>query len=158
FYEYINKVFTSGVTSGCDDALMHFCPDNYVSREKTAAALMNLRYQGNLPAVAPSPQLFSDVPPGSPHYLEIQLMGSLGIPTGCVGGKFCPGEILTRDQTAVLLLRTVNFTDPMTTVPQRFSDVATTSPYFGFIDQLAARKITMGCSATGFCPLRQITY
>lgn len=48
---------------------------------------------------------FLDVPVGAPFHREIEALASSGITAGCNGGKFCPGNPVTRGQMAAFLAR-----------------------------------------------------
>jgi hypothetical protein len=40
---------------------------------------------------------------------------------------------------------------------QRFIDVPPDNPFYRFIDQMAVRRITLGCTATMYCPDDSVT-
>jgi hypothetical protein len=40
---------------------------------------------------------------------------------------------------------------------QRFLDVPPANPFYGFIDEMAVRQITLGCSGGNYCPAAQVT-
>jgi hypothetical protein len=42
--------------------------------------------------------------------------------------------------------------NPPTPPSQRFADVPSSRPGYAFIDQMAQRGITLGCSSNSYCP------
>lgn len=72
---------------------------------------------------------------------------------GCGGGNYCPNGPVTREQMAVLLLRTSHGQAYVPPDPSGlFLDVPVSSPYARWIEQLAAEGITGGCGDGLFCP------
>jgi len=55
----------------------------------------------------------------------------------------------------------VLFAEPIPNPPapptQRFADVPPTNPFYAFIDQMALRGVTSGCSTTNYCPTSSVT-
>ncbi|HEX2224811.1 MAG TPA: S-layer homology domain-containing protein, partial [Thermoanaerobaculia bacterium] len=100
------------------------------------------------------PPRFSDVPRMSPFALAIEALFNAGVTGGCGNGAFCPGQAVTREQMAVLLLRSLEgpgFLPPACASPA-FGDVPCSSPFAPWINELAARGITGGCGGGNFCP------
>lgn len=48
---------------------------------------------------------FSDVPPSSSIYDDVQAIAEAGVTTGCGGGKYCPNDPVTRGQMAQFMNR-----------------------------------------------------
>jgi hypothetical protein len=59
------------------------------------------------PACVPGAEMFSDVPASNPFCPFIEEMARRGITGGCGGGKFCPGDPVTRQQMAVFVVKTL---------------------------------------------------
>jgi len=128
-----------------------------------------------LPAWGQLPQqIFSDVPSSAPYYNQVNLLRERMITTGCLASPqmYCPNVdtngvtpyYLTRGQAAVLIIRSLfsgisgnpdAFYAPQTPY---FSDVSPTHPQFNYIQKLRELGITSGCTATDFCPWREISY
>jgi hypothetical protein len=55
----------------------------------------------------PTTQIFNDVPATDPNFSFVQKMSELGLTNGCSAtpALFCPNAALTRDMTAVFLVR-----------------------------------------------------
>jgi hypothetical protein len=95
---------------------------------------------------------FNDVPTGHPFYSEIGKLSARGITLGCSTTRYCPEDIVTRQQMAAFIIRALgNFTPPQP-VQQRFADVSPANPFYAFIDQMAQRQITLGCGGGNYCP------
>lgn len=54
---------------------------------------------------APSTATFSDVPTSHPFFQEIEALVGSGITLGCGGGRYCPTNVVTREQMAAFLAR-----------------------------------------------------
>ena len=99
---------------------------------------------------------FTDVPVSHSFYAFVETIFHHGITSGCgAGTAYCPGDTVTRQQMAVLLLRALEgpgYTPPGCTV-QVFTDVPCTNPFAPWINELAARQVTGGCGdGTTYCP------
>jgi hypothetical protein len=107
--------------------------------------------------VAVEPQRFTDVPPTNPYYSYIQKIAALGVTLGCSSTNYCPDLVVTRDQMATFIERSLGMFNPPTPPSQRFTDVPPNHFAYRFIDDFANRGITLGCSATEFCPNNPVT-
>jgi hypothetical protein len=156
FYKFVETLFHKQVTGGCVGG--GYCPTNPVTRAQMAVFLLKSKYGS---AHVPPPctgTVFADVPcSGGPFDPWIEELASLQITGGCGGGNYCPGATVTRQQMAVFLLKAfegATYDPPDCTGV--FDDVPCT-PGTGFsdwIEELAARGITGGCSAAPplYCP------
>ena len=153
FFTEIGKIAARGITLGCSTGV--FCPDNSVTRGEMAAFIVRALGVPNPPTNVP--QQFQDVPPSHPFYGFIAELARRGITNGCTASSFCPSDPVSRDQMAAFLIRTLGNPDAYTNVPARFGDVPAANPFYGFIDQMALREITKGCSATSYCPSQPVT-
>ena len=144
FHSFIETIFRGGITAGCTPG--SFCPAVSVTRAQVAVFLLRSR-EG--PAYAPPPAtgtVFGDIPAGSFAAAWIEELAAQGVTAGCGGGNYCPNGPVTREQMAVLLLRTSH--GPVYVPPDPlgvFLDVPVSSPYARWIEQLAAEGITGGC-------------
>jgi hypothetical protein len=100
---------------------------------------------------------FQDVPPSHPFYTEISKIYARGVTLGCAANLFCPDEFVTREQMAAFIIRSLGMFNPTPPAQQRFVDVPPTNPFYGFIDQLALRQITLGCGGGNYCPGGSVT-
>jgi hypothetical protein len=98
--------------------------------------------------------MFGDVPAGSVFCRWVEELARRGVVGGCGGGNFCPTQAVTREQTAVFVLRTLDpALDPPACGPvPMFDDVPATSPFCRWIEELARRGVVGGCGGGNFCP------
>jgi hypothetical protein len=155
FYTEIGKLAARGVTVGCGSG--NFCPNNPVLREQMAAFIMRAKGEFNPPT--PPTQRFTDVPPSNVFYNFIDRLGELGITVGCGGGNYCPSSPVLRMEMAAFILRGLGEFNPPTPCCQRFDDVPASNVFFNFIDRMAVRNITLGCTPDHvlYCPGDSVT-
>jgi uncharacterized repeat protein (TIGR01451 family) len=157
FYNEIGKLAGRGVMPGCNGA--NFCPNDLITREEMAAFIMRARGEFNPPT--PASQRFPDVLPSNPFYAFIERMAVLQITLGCGGGNYCPSGVVSRDQMAAFIIRALHDPGyvPPTPGSQRFNDVPSNNVFYGYIDELAVRGVTLGCSASPplYCPDNTVT-
>jgi hypothetical protein len=156
---FIDALSSAGVTGGCATAPPAFCPEALATRQEMAVFLLRAREGADYvppPCTAPP---FGDVPCASPFAPWIQELAGRGIVAGCGGGKFCPTAPVTREQMAVFLLKTAldpGYVPPACTTAS-YADVPCASPFARWIEDLVARELTGGCSATTYCPTGAVT-
>ena len=92
---------------------------------------------------------FTDVPYDAAGFPEIQALADARVTTGCGGGRFCPADLLSRRDAALLVTRALAIPDGTGTA---FTDVPASDPGYGAISALVARGAITGCTATTFCP------
>jgi hypothetical protein len=85
---------------------------------------------------------------GSKFYPDILWLTAEGITVGCSSSRFCPDGLVTRGQMATFLARALNL--PSTSRDYFTDDEGST--HEARINAIAAAGITVGCSATRFCP------
>jgi hypothetical protein len=159
FYTEIGKLSARGVTLGCGAG--NYCPDEAVTREQMAAFIM--RSRGEFSPPTPATQRFEDVAPSNGFYHFIERMAVLEITLGCSANPplYCPGSLVLREQMAAFLIRALH--EPGYSPPppeqQRFDDVPPTHPFYGYIEEMALRGITLGCSGNPplYCPSSSVT-
>jgi hypothetical protein len=101
---------------------------------------------------------FTDVPVANPFYRFIETLLHRGVTGGCNATQYCPGQSVTREQMAVFVLTSEDrdAAPPACTTP-RFSDVPASSPFCRWVEELARRGVTGGCTATDYCPGDPVT-
>jgi len=160
FYTFVETLFHNGVTAGCV-AGGNYCPTNGVTRAQMAVFLLKSKFGS---AHIPPPctgTVFTDVLcTGGGFDPWIEELAALQITGGCGNGDYCPNNIVTRQQMAVFLLKT--FEGPgygPPTCTGVFDDVPCSSQFAAWIEDLADRDITGGCSATPalYCPNNTVT-
>ena len=97
-YDYIEALYAAGLTNGCNLQEMLYCPDDPVVRAAAATFLMHgLGYD---PDSAPANPYYTDIDASHWGFPWVQWATKEGIMSGCGGGKFCPGDPLTRAAVA----------------------------------------------------------
>ncbi|MBI5963836.1 MAG: S-layer homology domain-containing protein [Chloroflexi bacterium] len=149
---YIERLYNSGITGGCGASPLVYCPTAPVTRAQMAIFLVHAMH--GVAYVPPTAtDIFADVPNDSFGADYIEQLYNDGITAGCGGGNFCPGQVVTRAQMAIFLVRARHgpaFVPP--TATGIFTDVPVGSFGADFIEQLAADFITSGCGAGVYCP------
>jgi hypothetical protein len=104
---WIEKLYEDGITSGCNQNPLSYCPQDPVTREQMALFLLRAKYGSEYtPPDAGDSTGFDDVP--NDHWAAdwIKELAATGITTGCGYKTFCPGDPVTREQMATFLVRT----------------------------------------------------
>lgn len=103
-------------------------------------------------------QGFTDVPRGSTFDRDVRRLAAAGVTLGCnppANDRFCPDDVVTREQMAAFLQRAYRLPSHST----RFRDVGASS-YALAIGALARAEITLGCNPPTndrFCPSGPVT-
>ncbi|MGE5413153.1 MAG: choice-of-anchor tandem repeat GloVer-containing protein, partial [Syntrophomonadaceae bacterium] len=104
---------------------------------------------------------FLDVPQADLFHADVEKIFRHGITAGCGAGFYCRGDVVTRAQMAVFLLKAKHgssYVPPACT--GLFADVACLPvPTFAadWIEQLAREGITSGCGGGNYCPGGSVT-
>jgi hypothetical protein len=161
FFAWVESLAENEITGGCSASPPLYCPTTGITRAQMAVFLLRGIHGADYQP-PPATGLFSDVPPSHPLRAWIEQLFREGITGGCgtSPARYCPDGIVTRGQMAVFLLRAKHGAayeppDPAGT----FSDVPTSHPFAGFIEQLALEGITSGCgtSPARYCPGTDVT-
>ena len=157
--KWIEAVYRAGISNGCAQGPLQFCPEDVVTRGSMAPMLL-LAKEG--PSYVPPPctvSPFSDVPVSSPLCPWIKELVNRGVTSGCGGGQYCPGNPVTRSQMSVFLLSTWHGPGyaPPPCATSNFSDVSSGSPFCPWVQEMANRGITAGCGGGAFCTETQNT-
>ncbi len=105
--DWIEQLYHDGITGGCEQQPLRYCPENPVTRGQMAVFLLRAKYGPDyFPHKAEG--IFNDV--DSNHWARdwIEQLHRLNITTGCKTDplRYCPEEPVTRAQMAVFLTRT----------------------------------------------------
>lgn len=161
FWPWIEALVDSGITGGCATNPPMFCPDQLVSRAQMAVLLLRgIHGAGYTPPAASG--LFQDVPPNHPFAAWIERLFVEQITGGCGTNpdRFCPDQVVTRGQMAILLLRSKH--GPGYQPPAAkgiFADVPQNDPLAAWVEQLFVEGITGGCGTNPlrYCPGGSVT-
>jgi hypothetical protein len=115
---------------------------------------------------------FSDVPRSQPFYKKIETLFHDGITTGCNATAYCPGDVVSRGQMAIFIARGIAGAGenvPTTGLVSGsaydcspgghslFTDVAPTDSFCKHAHYIGAQNVTLGCSASQYCPSDTVT-
>ena len=158
FHDDVVSIAKAGVTAGCGGGL--YCPASAVTRAQMAAFLLKAKFGSSHTPPPATGSAFADVPADHPFAAWIEELAALEVTEGCGGGNYCPEDAVTRAQMAVFLLKMEEgsaYTPPA--AAGVFGDVAVDDPFAPWIEELHARGITGGCSASPllYCPLNPNT-
>jgi hypothetical protein len=151
--KFIEAIYRAGVTNGCAQSPLRYCPEDVVTRGSMAQLLIAAK---DGPSYVPPPctsSPFSDVSASSPICPWVQELVHRGVTAGCGGGQYCPDNPVTRSQMSVFLLSTWHGAgySPAPCTGSAYNDVPSTSPFCPWIKEMAARGITAGCGGGAFC-------
>ncbi len=102
---YIEHLFADGIVTGCGNG--NYCPEQAITREDIARVLLRLKHGASYVPSGPPTGSFSDVPVDHRAAAWIEQLAAEGISSGCSINNYCPAQVVTRDQLAVLLSRTL---------------------------------------------------
>jgi len=119
---WIEQLYTEGVTGGCATGPLRYCPANPVTRAQMAAFLLKV-YHGTGYAPPPAQGVFGDVPTNLPLAPWIEELARLAVTSGCGGTSYCPSNPVTRGQMAVFMAKTFHRSEAI-----RFLEQATWGP------------------------------
>lgn len=111
--------------------------------------------------------IYPDVPATHPYFDHITLLSGTGPftsaaadPCSLVPYLFCPDGVTTRGLMSQFIIRSIYGGEnniPLPLMPQYFTDVPIGHPYYTYIQLMRYMGITVGCSATMYCPDRPVT-
>lgn len=136
----IDWLVEHGIAAGCE--VRRYCPNQWVTRAELATFLARA-----LQLPLSSIDRFVD-DNGSPHEADINALAAAGITAGCTTDLFCPGELLSRQQLATLLVQALDLPPSEGTYFDDYPD----SPHVADINALVDAGITMGCAPDRYCP------
>ena len=98
----VSSLYGDGVTVGCPNEPLRYCPDDHMTRAQMASFLARA-----FDLEAGEPGVFADVNPDSVHAANIAAIWEAGITEACGTEplRYCPSEPVTRKQAALMLYR-----------------------------------------------------
>ena len=160
-WDQIETLYATGITGGCAQNPMRYCPERNVTRAEMAVFLD--RVLGFANPTPPATAIFADVPPHHWAFPFVEQFYQLGITQGCgvtsAGQRlYCPDRHVTRAELAVFLLR-AKYGGAYSPPPAQgiFDDVPITYWAAAWIEKLYADGITRGCGQRLYCPERNAT-
>ena len=100
-----------------------------------------------------------DVAPGDLFHADVERIFRNGVTVGCGDGLYCVNLPVSRAQMAVLLLKAqlgAGYVPPPATGTV-FADVPVDAFAAAFIEDLAARGVSVGCGGKNYCPDAPVT-
>ena len=105
FAPWIEQLALDSITEGCQTNL--FCPDDIVTRDQAAMFILKaIHGAGFMPPLATG--LFMDVPANNLFAPWIELLALNGITEGCDSNHYCPQDLATRVQLALMVVKAFN--------------------------------------------------
>ncbi|MBI3161613.1 MAG: S-layer homology domain-containing protein [Chloroflexi bacterium] len=160
-FNYIERLYTAGITGGCLLSPLSYCPGGTVTRAQMAIFLLRgIHGAGYVPPAVGASTGFNDVPTNYWAAAWIKQFAAEGVTSGCGSGNYCPEATTTQAQMAIFLLRSKHgsaYTPPAVGSSTGFNDVPTTHWAAAWIKQLAAEGISTGCGNSNFCPETNVT-
>jgi len=157
----IYKIYNAGITTGCSNIPLRYCPENPTNRTQMAVFLGRAVHGSSF--TPPSPTgIFDDVSVSYWAADWIEQFYNDGITGGCNTNplQYCPTNPVTRAQMAIFLLRAKHGSS-YTPLPATgiFNDVPTSYWAAAWIEQLYNEGITTGCSTNPlkYCPENSVT-
>lgn len=140
-FSSVEAATRKGWISGCGNG--EFCPEDTLTRAQ-AASVLKSAYQ----LATGRSSGHRDI---SGHWAEqtINAVVSAGLMAGCTETEFCPDEIMTRAQAAVILAKAAEIRGPNHSL---FNDVASDHWASQAISGLYERDYIGGCGGDNFCP------
>jgi photosystem II stability/assembly factor-like uncharacterized protein len=160
-WPYIERLFEAGITGGCSNSPLRYCPDTPVTRAEMAVFLeRGIRGPAFHPPSPGSDTGFADVPPNQWAAAWIRQLAVDGVTGGCGAGMYCPDAPVTRAEMAVFLLRAryaASYEPPPAGSGTGFVDVPPDYWAAAWIRQLVTEGITAGCGSGTYCPEAPVT-
>ena len=105
FADWIEQLSVEGITGGCGGG--NYCPDSSVTRRQMAVFLLKAHLTSSYTPPPPA-GIFGDVPVDDPFAPWIEDLYNRQITGGCQAAPllYCPGNLNTRGQMAVFLVKT----------------------------------------------------
>lgn len=153
-FSWIDRLFISGLTTGCASNPLRYCPEKQVTRAEMAKFLLKGIYGEAYepPSLEPNESTgFTDVPWDHWAATWIKQLSLDEITSGCGGGNYCPEQKVTRAEMAKFLLTALHIEEDEYTPPELeegeeigFLDVARDYWAAAWIKQLYLEGITSG--------------
>ena len=111
-YNYIMGIYNAGITTGCSQNPLMYCPDNSVTREQMAVFIIRSLNQVPTDGYCGGISPFTDIGIDRWSCKYIKRLAELGVTTGYGDGRFGPEDSITREQMAVFLTKALASVPP----------------------------------------------
>lgn len=153
--DYIFLLNRFGVTIGCRESPLAYCPGDTVTQAQMAAFIIRALYGENF--AYPATPYFTDVPASNSLFKYVQKMRDLNINPGCGGSFFCPNSTVSRGQMAIYIARALYGESYAFPALARFGDVPPSDLLFKYVQKIWEIGVTQGCTASNYCPGNPVT-
>jgi hypothetical protein len=157
----IYKIYNAGITQGCSQEPLLYCPDDSLTGAQIAVFLLRVKHGAGY-APPPATGIFDDVPLNYWAADWIEQLFHEGITQGCSQEPllYCPDDSVTRTRMAIFLLRVkhgAGYTPPPAT--GIFDDVPLSHWAADWIEQMFHEGFTIGCGTNPlrYCPDEYVT-
>lgn len=148
----IEKLYRAGITTGCSNDPLKYCPEDSVTRAQMAVFLEKGIHGSNVVIPNSNPTFLDTLNHWAQNWIEA--LKNDGITSGCGNSNYCPDQVVTRAQMAIFLLKAIH--GPAYAPPPAYGDKYTDVPadYWAaaWIERLATEGITFGCGTGIYCP------
>ena len=177
-WQWIEKLYDNGVTTGCGQDPLSFCPDADVTRAEMAKFILAAMHAADVDLYAP-PELvdgdetgFEDVAWNYWAGAWIKVLSDEGLTNGCFQDNdnvwYCPEDKVTRAEMAKFILSALHGDEPGYPLPALvegdqtgFEDVTWDFWAAAWIKQLGDEDLTNGCNQQDgkvwYCPDLNVT-
>ncbi|MBL8228160.1 MAG: SBBP repeat-containing protein [Bryobacterales bacterium] len=144
-----------GVTVGCRETPLAYCPADTVTQAQMAAFIIRALFGENFSY--PTTPYFNDMPASNSLFKYVQKMREQNINLGCGGPFFCPNSTVNRGQMATYIARALYGESYAFPANARFSDIPASSGLFQYVQKIWEIGVTQGCTTTDYCPGNPVT-
>jgi hypothetical protein len=158
-WQYIERLYSYGVTAGCSTTPMNYCPTSTLNRAQMAVFILRGKYGPTYVPPAATGTMFNDVPANHWAGRWIEELAREGITAGCGNGNFCPDAPIQNDQMAVFLLTAKEGSgyQPPAAIGI-YDDVPSSYWAAAWIEDLVNKGIGFECSTPAhYCPTAAVT-
>jgi len=156
---YIRAIYKGGITAGCSQDYLMYCPENGVTREQMAAFLIRSIETEPPMNYCDSGLPFADVTAEMWSCRFIKRLKELGISGGYPDGRYGPYDLVSREQLAVFLVEAGEGSPPGNYCDSGapFIDVTTDMWSCGYIKRLEELDLTTGYGDGRYGPYDAVT-
>lgn len=162
-HDYIEAIYQAGYTAGCVENPLSYCPDNILDRAQASVFIMRAMFGPDYTPAPPQGLFADDWSQGPWAEMWVEAIYNAGLSDGCATDplRFCPWDIITHEQVAVLGLRMKhgNTYAPPPATGNVFADMTDTGdPETAWAEQAYAEGIVPDCGIHAgthkplFCP------
>jgi len=154
----IYAIYYAGITTGCSQNPLRFCPQDPVTRAQMAAFIIRALEGEPTTDCDPNNPPFPDVDPNLPVCKYIKRLSELEITTGYPDGTYRPYNNVTRAQMAAFIIRALEGEPPSDycDTGSPFPDVPSNSPTCKYIKRFFELGITTGYSDGTYRPRNNV--